>query len=93
MSDYVIAQTILTANMARLFEDTEKEITAGADFNNVDVMDNHYVPNLTIGPLVCTALRNYGVTAPIDVHLMVQPVDQLVVDFAAEVATYISVHQ
>jgi len=90
--DYLIAPSILSADFARLGEEVDAVLAAGADGVHFDVMDNHYVPNLTIGPLVCTALRNYGVTAPIDVHLMVQPVDQLVGDFAAAGATYISVH-
>jgi ribulose-phosphate 3-epimerase len=90
--DYLIAPSILSADFARLGEEVDAVLAAGADVVHFDVMDNHYVPNLTIGPLVCTALRNYGVTAPIDVHLMVQPVDQLVGDFAAAGATYISFH-
>ena len=90
--DYLIAPSILSADFARLGDEVDAVLAAGADVVHFDVMDNHYVPNLTIGPLVCTALRNYGVTAPIDVHLMVQPVDQLVGDFAAAGATYISFH-
>ena len=90
--DYLIAPSILSADFARLGEEVDAVLAAGADVVHFDVMDNHYVPNLTIGPLVCTALRNYGVTAPIDVHLMVQPVDQLVGDFAKAGATYISFH-
>jgi ribulose-phosphate 3-epimerase len=90
--DYLIAPSILSADFARLGEEVDAVLAAGADVVHFDVMDNHYVPNLTIGPLVCEALRNYGVTAPIDVHLMVQPVDQLVGSFAAAGATYISFH-
>jgi len=92
MSDYLIAPSILSADFARLGEEVENVLKAGADVVHFDVMDNHYVPNLTIGPLVCEALRNHGVTAPIDVHLMVRPVDRLVSDFAAAGATYISFH-
>jgi ribulose-phosphate 3-epimerase len=90
--DYLIAPSILSADFARLGAEVDAVLAAGADVVHFDVMDNHYVPNLTIGPLVCEALRNHGVTAPIDVHLMVQPVDQLVGDFAAAGATYISFH-
>ncbi|MGI9308557.1 MAG: ribulose-phosphate 3-epimerase [Gammaproteobacteria bacterium] len=92
MSEYQIAPSILSADFARLGEEVDAVLAAGADIVHFDVMDNHYVPNLTIGPLVCEALRNHGVTAPIDVHLMVQPVDRLVADFAAAGATYISFH-
>ena len=91
-NDYLIAPSILSADFARLGEEVEAVLDAGADVIHFDVMDNHYVPNLTIGPLVCEALRNHGVTAPIDVHLMVKPVDRLVSDFAAAGATYISFH-
>ena len=90
--DYLIAPSILSADFARLGAEVDAVLAAGADVVHFDVMDNHYVPNLTIGPLVCEALRKHGVTAPIDVHLMVQPVDQLVGDFAAAGATYISFH-
>ncbi|MDP6436130.1 MAG: ribulose-phosphate 3-epimerase [Gammaproteobacteria bacterium] len=90
--DYLIAPSILSADFARLGEEVDAVLAAGADVVHFDVMDNHYVPNLTIGPLVCEALRNHGVTAPIDVHLMVRPVDRLVADFAAAGATYISFH-
>jgi ribulose-phosphate 3-epimerase len=88
----VIAPSILSANFARLGEEVENVITAGADWIHFDVMDNHYVPNLTIGPLVCEALRKHGVTAPIDVHLMVKPADRIVPDFAAAGASLISFH-
>ena len=88
----VIAPSILSADFARLGEDVRKALDAGADWVHFDVMDNHYVPNLTIGPLVCKALRDYGISAPIDVHLMVEPVDRIVPDFAAAGATRISFH-
>ncbi len=87
-----IAPSILSANFAKLGEEVDNVLRAGADVVHFDVMDNHYVPNLTIGPLVCEALRKHGVTAPIDVHLMVKPVDRIVPDFAAAGATYISFH-
>jgi len=87
-----IAPSILSANFARLGAEVDAVLAAGADIVHFDVMDNHYVPNLTIGPLVCEALRRHGVTAPIDVHLMVKPVDRLVPDFAKAGATYISFH-
>ena len=92
MSPVWIAPSILSANFARLGEEVDAVLAAGADLVHFDVMDNHYVPNLTIGPLVCEALRRHGVTAPIDVHLMVKPVDRLVPDFAKAGATYISFH-
>lgn len=92
MSQYLIAPSILSADFARLGEEVDAVLAGGADLVHFDVMDNHYVPNLTVGPLVCEALRSYGVTAPIDVHLMVRPVDSLVRDFAAAGATYISFH-
>ncbi len=92
MTDYLIAPSILSADFARLGEEVDAVLAAGAGMIHFDVMDNHYVPNLTIGPLVCQALRHYGVTAPIDVHLMVRPVDRLVTDFANAGATYISFH-
>ena len=92
MSDCVIAPSILSADFARLGEEVDNVLKAGADWVHFDVMDNHYVPNLTIGPLVCSALRKHGVTAPIDVHLMVQPVDRIVPDFAEAGATLISFH-
>ncbi len=88
----VIAPSILSANFARLGEDTQRVLAAGADWVHFDVMDNHYVPNLTMGPMVCEALRKFGVTAPIDVHLMVEPVDALAQSFAKAGATYISFH-
>ena len=87
-----IAPSILSADFARLGDEVDAVIAAGADVIHFDVMDNHYVPNLTIGPLVCEALRKHGVTAPIDVHLMVKPVDRIVPDFAKAGATYISFH-
>ena len=87
-----IAPSILSADFARLGAEVDAVIAAGADLVHFDVMDNHYVPNLTVGPQVCAALRKYGVTAPIDVHLMVQPVDRIVPDFARAGATYISFH-
>jgi ribulose-phosphate 3-epimerase len=87
-----IAPSILSADFARLGAEVKDVLAAGADIVHFDVMDNHYVPNLTIGPLVCEALRKHGVTAPIDVHLMVQPVDRIVPDFAKAGATYISFH-
>jgi len=92
MPDYKIAPSILSADFARLGEEVDNVLTAGADIVHFDVMDNHYVPNLTIGPLVCDALRKHGVTADIDVHLMVKPVDQLVPEFANAGATYITFH-
>jgi ribulose-phosphate 3-epimerase len=87
-----IAPSILAANFAKLGEEVNAVVAAGADVIHFDVMDNHYVPNLTIGPLVCEALRKHGVKAPIDVHLMVKPVDRIIPDFAAAGATYISFH-
>lgn len=92
MANAWIAPSILSADFARLGEEVDAVLAAGADAVHFDVMDNHYVPNLTIGPLVCEALRKHGVVAPIDVHLMVRPVDRLVPDFAAAGATYISFH-
>ena len=88
----VIAPSILSANFARLGEEVDRVLAAGADWVHFDVMDNHYVPNLTIGPLVCEALRGHGVSAPIDVHLMVEPVDRIVPDFARAGASLISFH-
>ena len=92
MADYQIAPSILSADFSRLGEEVEMVLDAGADIIHFDVMDNHYVPNLTVGPVVCKALRNFGIEAPIDVHLMVSPVDDLVVSFAKAGATYISFH-
>ncbi|HET8711741.1 MAG TPA: ribulose-phosphate 3-epimerase [Spongiibacteraceae bacterium] len=92
MSDYWIAPSILSADFARLGAEVDAVLAAGADIVHFDVMDNHYVPNLTIGPMVCAALRKYGITAPIDVHLMVSPVDQLIGDFAKAGASYITFH-
>ncbi len=92
MTDYLIAPSILSANFARLGEEVDNVLKAGADIVHFDVMDNHYVPNLTIGPLICEALRKHGVTAPIDVHLMVKPVDRIIPDFAKAGATYITFH-
>ena len=88
----IIAPSILSADFARLGEEVDAVLKAGADWVHFDVMDNHYVPNLTIGPMVCKALRNYGVTAPIDVHLMVKPVDSLIENFAKAGATFITFH-
>ena len=92
MSDCIIAPSILSADFARLGEEVDAVLKAGADWVHFDVMDNHYVPNLTIGPLVCSALRKHGIAVPIDVHLMVQPVDRIVPDFAEAGATLISFH-
>jgi ribulose-phosphate 3-epimerase len=92
MADYKIAPSILSADFARLGEEVTSVLDAGADIVHFDVMDNHYVPNLTIGPLVCEALRKHGVTADIDVHLMVKPVDRIIPDFAKAGATYITFH-
>ena len=92
MRDCWIAPSILSADFARLGDEVDAVVAAGADLIHFDVMDNHYVPNLTIGPLVCEALRKHGVKAPIDVHLMVKPVDRIIPDFAAAGATYISFH-
>ena len=92
MKDFLIAPSILSANFARLGEEVDNVLAAGADVVHFDVMDNHYVPNLTIGPMVCKALRDHGVTAPIDVHLMVKPVDRMITDFAAAGASIITFH-
>lgn len=92
MTDYIIAPSILSADFARLGEEVDNVLAAGADWVHFDVMDNHYVPNLTIGPMVCRALRDHGVTAPIDVHLMVEPVDRIIPDFAEAGASTITFH-
>ena len=92
MRDYLIAPSILSADFARLGEEVANVLAAGADVIHFDVMDNHFVPNLTIGPMVCQALRNYGITAPIDVHLMVQPVERMIADFASAGASIITFH-
>lgn len=92
MTDYLIAPSILSANFARLGEEVDAVLAAGADVVHFDVMDNHYVPNLTIGPMVCKALRDHGVSAPIDVHLMVEPVDDLIGMFADAGASWITFH-
>lgn len=92
MADYLIAPSILSADFARLGEEVEQVLAAGADVVHFDVMDNHYVPNLTVGPMVCKALRKHGITAPIDVHLMVKPVDRLIGDFIEAGASWITFH-
>jgi ribulose-phosphate 3-epimerase len=92
MKDFWIAPSILSADFAKLGDEVDKVLASGADIVHFDVMDNHYVPNLTIGPLVCEALRKHGVTAPIDVHLMVKPVDRIIPDFAKAGASYITFH-
>ena len=92
MQPFAIAPSILSADFARLGEEVDNVLAAGADIVHFDVMDNHYVPNLTIGPMVCTALRKYGITAPIDVHLMVSPVDRIIGDFIEAGASYITCH-
>lgn len=92
MENFKIAPSILAADFARLGEEVDAVLAAGADIVHFDVMDNHYVPNLTVGPMVCKALRNYGISAPIDVHLMVEPVDDLIGQFADAGATYITFH-
>lgn len=92
MKNFLIAPSILSANFAKLGEDTQQVLDAGADVVHFDVMDNHYVPNLTMGPMFCKGLRDYGITAPIDVHLMVSPVDELITAFAKAGANNISIH-
>ncbi|MCC2667120.1 MAG: rpe, partial [Gammaproteobacteria bacterium] len=92
MPNYLIAPSLLSANFARLGEESNTVLKAGADMLHLDVMDNHYVPNLTVGPLVCEALRKHGITAPIDVHLMTRPVDSLILDFAKAGASHITFH-
>ncbi len=92
MAEYAIAPSILSADFAKLGDEVDKVLASGADIVHFDVMDNHYVPNLTIGPLVCQALRDYGIEAPIDVHLMVKPVDRIIPDFAKAGASYITFH-
>ncbi len=92
MQPFAIAPSILSADFARLGEEVDKVLAAGADIVHFDVMDNHYVPNLTIGPMVCAALRKYGITAPIDAHLMVKPVDRIIGDFIEAGASYITFH-
>lgn len=92
MTDFIIAPSILSADLARLGEEAGAVLAAGADFIHVDVMDNHYVPNLTFGPVVVESLRRYGIRAPLDVHLMIKPVDRIIPDFARAGATYITFH-
>src|SRR3990167_9085271 len=92
MKPYIIAPSLLSADFARLGEEAAAVLAAGADMLHLDVMDNHYVPNLTVGPLVCEALRKYGIKAPIDVHLMTRPVDRLITEFAEAGASNITFH-
>jgi ribulose-phosphate 3-epimerase len=92
MREYLIAPSLLSADFARLGEEAARVLKAGGDVLHLDVMDNHYVPNLTLGPLICESLKKYGITAPIDVHLMARPVDRLIIDFAKAGANYITIH-
>ena len=92
MADFIIAPSILSADLARLGEESESVLDAGADYIHIDVMDNHYVPNLTFGPIIVDALRNYGIKAPLDVHLMIKPIDRIIPDFANAGASYITFH-
>ncbi|HEX2549603.1 MAG TPA: ribulose-phosphate 3-epimerase, partial [Gammaproteobacteria bacterium] len=92
MRNFIIAPSLLAADFARLGEEADAALKAGADILHLDIMDNHYVPNLTFGPMVCEALRKYGITAPMDVHLMTRPVDRLITDFAKAGANYITFH-
>ena len=92
MKDYIIAPSLLSADFAILGEEANAVLAAGADWLHVDVMDNHYVPNLTMGPLICKALREHGITAPLDVHLMIKPVDRIIPDFADAGASLITFH-